>query len=107
MMRTSILAIRSSLVLLALMACGTRSRTAAPQFMPSCTHPRYVEVRNSLTGSVDVYARSSSGGIPTFLGSVSPGRERFPWSTGMSYPYAELDGRRVSQGIMYLFGCED
>jgi hypothetical protein len=74
-------------------ASGTPASRAASDRGP-CTGQAYVEVRNDLPVSVDVFAYV--GGTPMYLGSVSPGKQRLPVFQPVGYIYAERDGRRVS-----------
>jgi hypothetical protein len=94
----SVLLVSSLLGVLSLTACAARPPDAPATLAPvSCGGQRYLEVRNGLEVSVDVYAYTASpAGTARFLGTVSPGVERLPVFEPLGFAYAERDGHRVS-----------
>jgi hypothetical protein len=94
----SVLIVGSLLGVLSVTACGARSPGSAAALAPaSCGGQRYLEVRNGLEVSVDVYAyRAGPGGTARFLGRVGPGVERLPVFETLGFAFAERDGQRVS-----------
>ena len=70
--------------------CGPRWYQPPATAVTPCTGQRYVEVRNTLEKTVDVYAYGSVSGGPSFLGNVSAGATaRIPVGADVGYVYAD------------------
>jgi len=76
-------------------ACALPARTR-PDAKP-CTGQSYLDVQNSLSVDVDLYAGGPSSEASVFLGSASPGHSRLPVSRVPGYVYAmNPTGQRIS-----------
>jgi hypothetical protein len=94
-------------------ACGPRWHASPAAAGTPCTGQRYLEVRNDLGTTVDVYAYGAVSGGPRFLGRASSGTERIPLGEDVGHVYAEVGGRRVDGpvrgnpgGVSFTRTCE-
>jgi hypothetical protein len=85
----------AALTLATLAACAAAASPGAPASpAPACRGQEYLEVRNDLSRSVDVYGYV--GNTRTYLATVSAGVTRVPLLQPTRSFYAARDGVRVS-----------
>ena len=81
-----------------LSACGRWYQRSDQSATAPCSGQRYLEVRNNFESPLELCGYPPDGGNARFLATVSPGTQRVRLVAPVGAVYAEVGGRRISQG---------